>query len=160
MHPIHELMQKASDISRVSLEEAFRIDELKLGEKFGEYHLAMLSLRFHQKIYKDDSFESLFPVDIEETSRNFSEFFLQRFGGQCFFAERHGPAYLLATHAEYDITPHVAEKWLFYMNEAIDEMENATDKEIEAMKSFFRFTIYFLVVAQVERNKHFQEFLS
>jgi truncated hemoglobin YjbI len=151
-HPMQLLQARASELSGVSYEEANAIDDLSLGEQIGEYNMMQLSESFYKKILndKDDWFRDMFSGR-DDFPGDQNEFFLQRLGGPSYYSDRKGNPSLIHKHANFEMSPRTAERWLEYMDETLEEVENNKDissKEREIMMAYFRWQAYLLVASQ------------
>jgi hypothetical protein len=53
VNPIHLLQQKALELSGLTYDQAFAIDESDIGEKLGEFYITLLVEKFYGKVYSD-----------------------------------------------------------------------------------------------------------
>lgn len=85
---------------------------------------------------------------IEESIQDLSEYLQQRLGGRGFYSERKGLPNLLTHHCHLRISEKAADKWCELMSEALEENEaDIPDTSADLLNDFFRFTAFFLVVA-------------
>mmetsp|Transcript_22279 Transcript_22279/g.32005 ORF Transcript_22279/g.32005 Transcript_22279/m.32005 type:complete len:178 (+) Transcript_22279:25-558(+) len=155
IHPIKLLQAKALEIANLSYDRAFAIDESDIAIKVGEYYITLLVEKFYRKIYDDqeDWFRSIFTSPIEESNQNLADFLIQRIGGTPYYSERKGFPALIDRHAMFNISEDSAERWLGYMNESLNEMEDDIDEKYRReLSDFLRYTAYFLVVAQKSKT--------
>ena len=53
VNPIQLLQQKALELSGLTYDQAFAIDESDIGEKLGEFYITLLVEKFYGKVYND-----------------------------------------------------------------------------------------------------------
>ena len=96
-HPIQRLNERACELSGVDFDEAFKVDEMQLGERIGEFNMAQVSERFHRKVVddKDPWFRDMFTSSSEDFVSNQSEYLLQRLGGPNYYSDRRGTPNLI-----------------------------------------------------------------
>eukprot|EP01036_Dinobryon_divergens_P024551 gene24551-33014_t len=111
VNPIHLLQQKALELSGLTYDQAFAIDESDIGEKLGEFYITLLVEKFYGKVYsdKDEWFRSLFLSPKEENSQNLGDFLIQRIGGAPFYSDRKGFPALIQRHAMFNLSDEAAE---------------------------------------------------
>jgi len=172
MHPIKLLQSKALELSNLSYDRAFAIDDSDIAIKVGEYYITLLVEKFYRKVYDDPEdwfrllqiyllmtlllhllYRSIFTSPIEESNQNLTDFLIQRIGGTPYYSERKGFPALIDRHAMFDMSENSAEKWLGYMDESLKEMEDDIhEKYRRELSDFMRYTAYFLVVAQKSKT--------
>ena len=124
MHPIQMLQDRASELSGVSREQATEIDDINIGEKIGEFQMMQMIENFSKRVLndKDDWFRCMFS-GTEDYVQNLNEYILQRLGGPSYYSDRKGSPGLIAKHMAYEMSPRTAERWLEYMDEALEDEE-------------------------------------
>ena len=53
VNPIQLLQQKALELSGLTYNQAFAIDESDIGEKLGDFYITLLVEKFYGKVYSD-----------------------------------------------------------------------------------------------------------
>lgn len=53
VNPIQLLQQKALELSGLTYDQAFAIDESDIGEKLGDFFITLLVEKFYGKVYND-----------------------------------------------------------------------------------------------------------
>lgn len=148
---MQSLQQKASEMSGVRLEEAFKIDEVNLFERLGMDGFVQLSTNFYNRVYSEEEkwFRDIFASSTkEEAIRNQFEFFVQRMGGPPLYSQRKGHPALIGRHGPYDVSARGAERWLAHMKRALEETEAIDPDSSDRMFKFFQHTAYFLVAGK------------
>ena len=99
-NPIQQLQLMAVELSGVSIERAYRIDEGKaIGKKLPDYVITNLCEEFYRKVYALDDrnpkwFRELFSnKTLEESVQDFSEYLMGRLGGRQFYTDRKGDSH-------------------------------------------------------------------
>jgi len=159
---VEALQQSACRFSRVSMEEAFAIDEVRpcLYERLGHGALVALSTAFYDAVYDDELawFRQIFAgSDKAAAIRNQYEFLVQRLGGPSLFTQRKGHPALIGRHAGFELSHRAARRWLEHMAAALaataGDAEGSIDEDSrQRLLAFFKHTAYFLV-AGVGRAK-------
>ena len=125
------------------------MDDINVALKIGEYGMMQVSERFLARAREDpDAWFSGMFSGREDFAQDQSDYFLQRFGGQSYYADRKGPSQLIDRHARFECSPRSAERWLQHMDGALSETEEVSANQRKHMMKFFRFQSYFLVAAQ------------
>lgn len=79
---------------------------------------------FYDRVKTDDLIGPMYPQDDWEGAiwrlRTFLE---QYWGGPTTYSEKRGHPRLRMRHNAYEVTPAARDRWLKYMNEALDELE-------------------------------------
>lgn len=149
------LQQKASELSGVSTDDAFAIDDENLFEKLGLQTFINLSTDFYNRVYNDEEewFRSIFANSKKEDAiQNQYEFFVQRMGGPPLYSERRGHPALIGRHRPFPVTHRAAERWLHHMQQALDSIEDSESKT--KMMNFFKHTAFFLVAGDELKNQN------
>jgi len=124
---------------------SFKIDTRSpsLFEELGHDLIFQLSTKFYDRVFADDDpeystvFSSMFKTrDKENAIRNQAEFFIQRFGGPPLYSNRKGHPALRGRHAGFSINTKSAERWLFHMRLAMQDV-GIKDEQREALEEFF-----------------------
>jgi truncated hemoglobin YjbI len=166
IHPLQRLQYRAAVLSGVPIERAYEIDEVNISKTLNEYYTSELAERFYKRILddRDEWFTSIWKdSNMEDLQSDFSEYLLQRLGGESYYSSRKGNPNLIVRHAKFEMSARVAEKWLGHMYDVLEDMEvvdelpviNETCREI--LMNFFRFTAYLMVAAQEEQWINFQK---
>lgn len=160
IHPMQILQYRASVLSGVSLERAFQIDDMRLGNVLGEYYVSELTNSFYRRVLEDPNswFRDMFKSDFEDLSQNLADYVLQRLGGSTYYTDRNGYCSLIFRHSKFEMTARAAEKWINHMEDALSSMDQEIfNEEIhDALIDFFRHSAYFLVAAQEMQWQQFQ----
>ena len=157
-----EIHDRALELSGLTYDRAFAIDDVNLiaMEKEGcqEEWLFDLTEDFFERIFADEE-DNTVPKefrchyqnkyeDSDELSNNYSDWMVQRLGGEDFYSNRRGLPALLARHSNINITTELAEMWLAYMRKAMDFVES--EKKIKKLprnmiEDHLRYCAYYLV---------------
>jgi hemoglobin len=78
---------------------------------------------FYSKVENDELLRSIFPDDFEAGKHWQCLFLIQLFGGPSDYNQQRGHPRLRMRHASFRIDERVAQLWLSYMLEAIDEIK-------------------------------------
>lgn len=133
--------------------DGYKIDQMNVYEKIGKDMFVRLSTAFYNRVY-DDKEDVVFakqfagrPKDM--AIQNQYEFFIQRMGGPNLYTQRKakdrwgGHPALRARHAPFVVNTATAQRWLYHMKLALDDV--GLEGEVrEAMWEFFRDVAYFL----------------
>lgn len=84
---------------------------------------------FYARVEQDALLRPHYPADLEPGKRNLALFLAQYFGGGTPYSSRRGHPRLRMRHAEFDITPEVAQRWEQLMSAAIRELAFPSDVE-------------------------------
>lgn len=132
----------------LSLKEAMSIDEVNLYTRLGEETFWNLSKCFYSKVYSDEEekwFKNIFknkPMD--EAIQNQVEFFMQRMGGPAYYSQRKGHPALIGRHMNFNMAEKAAERWLYHMRNALEEVKEIDEDSKIRMMKYFTHTAYFL----------------
>lgn len=88
----------------------------------GEETIQKLVDSFYPKVYNDPLLSPLFEGDINEIKRKQRMFLTQFLGGPALYSNEFGPPAMKQRHLPFKITPERAERWLFNMNNAMDDI--------------------------------------
>ncbi|EFJ07410.1 hypothetical protein SELMODRAFT_133662 [Selaginella moellendorffii] len=148
---MQSLQDRASELSGVSQDDAFEIDEINLYKKLGHETFVKLSTNFYNRVYADDEewFRSIFANSSKDAAiQNQYEFFIQRMGGPPLYSRRKGHPALIGRHGPYPVTERAAERWIEHMTAALDSVEEIDADSKKRMLKFFRHTAFFLVAGK------------
>lgn len=166
---MNDIRDRALELSGLSYERAFAIDELNLisnpKEGIKEELLFDITEDFFERIYSDENdlnpeFRDYYRKghdDPDELSNNYSDWMVQRLGGEDFYTNRRGFPALLARHSNMNITSEMAETWLAYMKVAIDFVETENEGKLKKVprnifEDHLRYCAYYLVAgAEITR---------
>lgn len=143
-----QFQEKIDELSGVSREEAFSIDKVNLFKRLGEDLIFTVSRRFYDRAFDDEEalwFKNIFKnLDKENAIRNLSYFLIQRFGGPPMFTEKRGHPALMARHRGFNMSQKATERWLYHMENVLNESPELDEDSRERMLKFFRHTGFFL----------------
>lgn len=88
----------------------------------GQETLDKLVHAFYPRVYADEELKPLFEGDMEEIQRKQRMFLSQFLGGPALYSEEFGPPAMRQRHLPFEITPKRAERWLYCMKGAFDEI--------------------------------------
>lgn len=154
MRDIDRLIEEKTGLS---LTEAMSIDSTNLFEKLGISVFKKLSHTFYNKVYNDSEewFRNIFKKrKIEDAIQNQMEFFIQRMGGPPLFSERKGHPALIARHMEFNMSEKAALRWLFLMEESLNEIPEIDEDSKTKMMNYFRHTAHFLSIGVTQQKKN------
>eukprot|EP01038_Epipyxis_sp_PR26KG_P012440 gene12440-16685_t len=150
-HYAVEIENLALEMAGLTRSQAFEIDNHSLGMLIGEFYSYQLIELFFKKVYsdKDQSLRDLFPLEMDEHVQDLADYSIQRLGGPCFYSDRKGYPLLIQKHSHLPITPVLAEKWLYHMKCALEDMEAYIEPE-DAIRilNFYRYTAYHIIAGQ------------
>lgn len=133
--------------------EGYAIDRMNVYEEIGHDKFVELSTAFYRRVYGDE--EDVFFREqfngrpMEQAIKNQYEFFIQRMGGPPLYTQNRatdkygGHPALRARHGPFAVTTANADRWMFHMRHALDEV-GLTGPVREAMEAFFADVAYFL----------------
>ena len=84
---------------------------------------------FYEKVQQDELLRPQYPEDLEPGKRHLAMFLGQYWGGGPVYSSERGHPRLRMRHAEFEITPEVAERWATLMSEAVREQDFDDDVE-------------------------------
>jgi hemoglobin len=152
-----ELQRLASERSGVTYEESLVATEQlspSIYERFGEKGIRRLSESFYDRVFADKEtawFLNIFSSSTRaEAVENQYLFFVQTFGGPDLYRQKKGKyTRLVGRHANYNIGPSAADRWVEHMMGAIREDDTLTQDAlvVEALDKYFRYTAHYIVVA-------------
>ncbi len=76
---------------------------------------------FYRRVEADPPLRSLYPIELGPGKQHLAWFLIQRFGGPQHFNAQRGAPMLRRRHAEFQITPDQATRWMQAMERAIDD---------------------------------------
>lgn len=166
IHPFQRLQYRASVLSGVPIEKAFEVDEVNISKVLNEYYVGELAERFYKRVLadRDEWFSDIWKgSNMEDLIQNFSEYLLQRFGGEAYYSSRRGNPNLVVRHAKFEMSTRTAEKWLNHMYDVLEEMEVVDELPVvsdvcrDVLMNFFRHTAFTMVAAQEDQWNNFQK---
>ncbi|KAK6912692.1 Truncated hemoglobin [Dillenia turbinata] len=152
---MQSLQEKAWEWSGVSTDDAFAIDNTNLFQKLGLQTFINLSTNFYNRVYDDEEewFRSIFANSKKEDAiQNQYEFFCAENGRSCFvfstkryktsafffFLIFSGHPALIGCHRPFPVTHQAAERWLYHMQEALNNaMDIDSDSKTKMHTAFF-----------------------
>ena len=150
------LQKAACERSGVSFEESTKATSMtpSLYERIGEEGMRELSTRFYDKVFQDTEatwFLNIFSSSTRsEAIENQYLFFVQTFGGPPLYQAKKGKyTRLVGRHANYNIGPSAADRWVFHMIQTLREHPLLAEDEVarERLKKYFRYTAHYIVVS-------------
>ncbi len=92
---------------------------------------------------------------MESNIQNLTDYILQRVGVHGYYSERKGFPALSHRHMGFELTPRAAERWLDYMEEALEEMpeDEVSETSKAVLLDHLRYTAYFLVSVQNKQRE-------
>jgi truncated hemoglobin YjbI len=152
-----ELQRLASERSGVTYEESLVATEQlspTIYERLGEEGIRRLSESFYDRVFADKEtawFLNIFSSSTRaEAVENQYLFFVQTFGGPDLYRQKKGKyTRLVGRHANYNIGPSAADRWVEHMMDAVREDDKLTQDAlvVEALDQYFRYTAHYIVVA-------------
>jgi hemoglobin len=88
----------------------------------GQETLDKLVHAFYPRVYADGELKKLFEGDMEEIQRKQRMFLSQFLGGPPLYSEEFGPPAMRQRHLPIEVTSKRAERWLYCMRGAFDEI--------------------------------------
>ena len=151
-------MDPVEQASGVSQAEALQIDKINLFEKLGEETFKKISENFYTRVFNDEEkwFRNIFKnVNFEDAVLNQMDFFIQRMGGPARFSKRKGHPALMGRHMNFNMSEKSAKRWLYHMQNTLDEMPEIDEDSKTRMMNFFCHTAFFLSlgVSRQQRNR-------
>ena len=132
-------------------------------DRLGEARLRLLSSTFYDSVFDDKTplpsgvllREAFSSVTREVGAKRQACFLVERFGGPKLFSQLRGRSMLLARHAPYSgVTAEGGARWLSHMLAALESL-TLDDAELSAaLKSYFTFTVSYVVNGRVLCNAH------
>ena len=110
----------------------------------GEQTFRNLVDTFYRKVEADETLRAIFPDDLEAGKQWQFLFLIQYWGGPQRYGAERGHPRLRMRHYPYPITPELANLWLQYMLESIDEV-GIQEPERTIMREYFEHGAKFLV---------------
>lgn len=110
----------------------------------GEATFKDLVTIFYDKVEQDNSLRAIFPEDLEPGKKWQFLFLMQYWGGPQRYSEERGHPRLRMRHYPYPITTDLANAWLQYMHEAIDEV-GIQEPARSMMRDYFEHGASFMV---------------
>lgn len=157
-NPLQTLREQALKLSGLTHNQAFAIDESKISEKVGEYHVTVLMQKFYERVYEDPDewFRQYFTSDMDDAVLGMTDYLVQRIGGAPNYSARKGFNNLVKEHEMFEMSERTAKRWLEHMQAALGDM---SDEIIEKFRvelfDFMRYTAFYLVVSQ-STQKHME----
>jgi hemoglobin len=152
-----ELQRLASERSGVTYEESLVATEQlspTIYERLGEKGIRRLSESFYDRVFADKEtawFLNIFSSSTRaEAVENQYLFFVQTFGGPDLYRQKKGKyTRLVGRHANYNIGPSAADRWVEHMMGAVREDDTLAQDAlvVEALDKYFRYTAHYIVVA-------------
>lgn len=143
-HVIVALLDEgATELSGVSQERAAALDDVNLVKKCGEVAFIRLAESFVSQAYENTTLGPLFAgVEQEEMTQSMYEYFIQRFGGRAYFAERKGTVALFRRHRNVPINESTIDIWLRIMGRCVESLVPSVfdSKSARIVMDYMRFT--------------------
>lgn len=105
-------------------------------EAMGEEKIRSLVEYFYQQVAQVPELRRLYPEDLAPAEERLYWFLLHVFGGPSPYLEKRGHPMLRRRHFQWQINGTLRDKWLYCMNQAIEQV--VSESEIrDAIKSYF-----------------------
>jgi truncated hemoglobin YjbI len=123
-HTISLLLEGAArELSGISMERAKALDDVNLVKKCGEVAFIRLAESFVSQAYENLTLGPMFAgVEQEEMAQSLNEYFIQRFGGRPYFADRKGTVSLFRRHRHVPIDETTCDVWLRIMGGCLENL--------------------------------------
>ena len=85
--------------------------------------IAKIVDRFYAGVATDEVLRPLYPEeDLAAAAERFTLFLVQYWGGPTTYSEQRGHPRLRMRHHPFAVTPHMRDRWLHHMRDAVDEV--------------------------------------
>lgn len=113
------------------------MDDLDIYATIGEDGFHRLVAAFYKQVPADDILGPMYPPDdLAAAEERLRDFLIGRFGGPLRYIERRGHPQLRRRHMPFEITVRARERWLYCMNQALDEARLPADAD-RLLRAFF-----------------------
>lgn len=121
------------------------MEEQEIYPAIGQEGFERLVAAFYRQIPGDDLLGPLYPAhDLHGAEQRLRDFLIFRFGGPPAYLEQRGHPRLRMRHAPFAIGEMQRDRWVQFMNRALDEAD-LPEQPREALRAFFASTATFLI---------------
>jgi len=121
------------------------VEEHEVYSAVGEQGFCELVAAFYRQIPQDDILGPMYRGrDLAGAEQRLRDFLIYRFGGPQHYIERRGHPRLRMRHAPFAVNQAARERWLRFMNNALETVELPAEAK-QVLQNFFDGTASFLI---------------